>query len=452
MATINDKLAYLEETKTAIKDAIVTKGVEVSDTDTFRSYATAIENIESGGGETIVNQTKSIEINANGETTVSYDEGYTGLESVVITTNVPTSTGDCTAALCFDGLGYDAPPAYLTESVAYSETIKQNYTDTSNYKDDTDLVFFPNIDLSTNTNISNMFEGCSNLEYVPIINTPRGTINRMFYNCKKLKSIGGLNVQYDGNINSNSVFYYCQSLTKYPTVNYENFNELANWFYYCNNIDDDFIYEKELKVTDASNLFNNNIKLKHVSLNAPQLSNMANMFEKCNNMILDKLICGKITSMNYAFYNNSPNLIDIDVDFDTSSINSSSGFSAAFNNKNIQRVKSVDLSGFTGNNFQLYYFSGFGTSGYNYRSFTLKGIGTYVNTTTFNADWCTTWGIDSETITDARQSLVDSLLTYSYDRATAGYAVCTITLSEESKAVLTEEEIAAITSKGYSIS
>lgn len=46
--TIEDKLIYLEGTKSAIKDAIIAKGGEVSDTDTFRSYAQKIEDLPSG--------------------------------------------------------------------------------------------------------------------------------------------------------------------------------------------------------------------------------------------------------------------------------------------------------------------------------------------------------------------------------------------------------------------
>lgn len=49
MATV-DKLNKLLETKNAIKNALIGKGVEVSNTDTFSSYATKISNIKSGGG------------------------------------------------------------------------------------------------------------------------------------------------------------------------------------------------------------------------------------------------------------------------------------------------------------------------------------------------------------------------------------------------------------------
>ena len=50
MGTVVEKYQYLEGTKEAIKKAIKNKGVEVLDTDTFRSYAEKIESIGGGGG------------------------------------------------------------------------------------------------------------------------------------------------------------------------------------------------------------------------------------------------------------------------------------------------------------------------------------------------------------------------------------------------------------------
>lgn len=46
MSTIIDKLNYLNETKNLIKEAIINKGVGVSDTDTFRSYSDKIQSIK----------------------------------------------------------------------------------------------------------------------------------------------------------------------------------------------------------------------------------------------------------------------------------------------------------------------------------------------------------------------------------------------------------------------
>lgn len=50
MGTTAEKLHYLNVTKQAIKQAIIDMGVDVSDEDTFRSYADLIRDITGGGG------------------------------------------------------------------------------------------------------------------------------------------------------------------------------------------------------------------------------------------------------------------------------------------------------------------------------------------------------------------------------------------------------------------
>ena len=70
---------------------------------------------------------------------------------------------------------------------------------------------------------------------------------------------------------------------------------------------------------------------------------------------------------------------------------------------------------------------------------------------TYDFSGATNWGVATTDIPDARQSLIDSLITYSYDRASNGMATATIKLSATTKALLTEEEIAQITAKGFTI-
>ena len=53
MDNIATKFEYLKETKNLIKQAIIDKGVTVSDTDSFRSYADKIAEIASGGSQEI---------------------------------------------------------------------------------------------------------------------------------------------------------------------------------------------------------------------------------------------------------------------------------------------------------------------------------------------------------------------------------------------------------------
>lgn len=60
------------------------------------------------------------------------------------------------------------------------------------------------------------------------------------------------------------------------------------------------------------------------------------------------------------------------------------------------------------------------------------------------------WGDDTK-FPRSRQSLVDTLLTNSFDRAAAGYTSLTIQLSAATYARLTSAEVSAITAKGYTL-
>ena len=88
MGSINEKLAYLKETKNKIKEAIIAKGVAVDDNTTFTSYPNKIAQIETG--TKINNQDKTI--TANGSYTA--DEGYTGLGTVTVNVSSETPVGD----------------------------------------------------------------------------------------------------------------------------------------------------------------------------------------------------------------------------------------------------------------------------------------------------------------------------------------------------------------------
>ena len=54
MGTVNEKLNYLSQTKENIKQAIKGKGVEITDSDSFRSYAEKIGTIKAGGDEILI--------------------------------------------------------------------------------------------------------------------------------------------------------------------------------------------------------------------------------------------------------------------------------------------------------------------------------------------------------------------------------------------------------------
>lgn len=153
--TIQDKLAYLEDTKEQIKQAIVAKGVSVSESDTFRSYADKIGSIETGGG-----------------------------------------TSDCSVSACFDDVGYTFVPIYIQEGLETAAQFKAAWNpentsiDMTGYEDST--VFFPKIDTSKVTTLARAFEDTSILVFpnndFPALKT-NNTFTRSFQNASRLVSI-----------------------------------------------------------------------------------------------------------------------------------------------------------------------------------------------------------------------------------------------------------------------
>ena len=60
-------------------------------------------------------------------------------------------------------------------------------------------------------------------------------------------------------------------------------------------------------------------------------------------------------------------------------------------------------------------------------------------------------GVNSADIPDARQALIDTFVYNSFDRVSAGYVSCTLNFSSTTKALFTDDEIAQMTSKGFTI-
>lgn len=151
-------------------------------------------------------------------------------------------------------------------------------------------------------------------------------------------------------------------------------------------------------------------------------------------------ISGKASSINNAFYSTTVKYLNFDVD--TSEVYSMTNvFSTSlvalygkFSIKNISYFSNYTLTGFS--NAKI-------------RQITIADIG-YSQTSVSFTYW-PQWGHNTSYIPDARKSLIDSLITYSFDRAAAGYSNCTISLHSKTKALLTEEEIAQITAKGFTI-
>lgn len=84
MGTLADKLQYLKDTKDAIMNAIIEKGVAITSSDTFRSYADKIKSITSGDKPIVYDTVSSIDKNPYDY--ISKDNFSDSLTSVVVVT------------------------------------------------------------------------------------------------------------------------------------------------------------------------------------------------------------------------------------------------------------------------------------------------------------------------------------------------------------------------------
>ena len=476
--SIENKLTYLEGTKTAIKDAIVAKGVAIDDNATFRSYATAISTIETGGGTEINNQTKTVEINQNGQTTVSYDEGYTGLESVVINTNVPTGSGDCTVSACFGDLGYEALPLFLAEDLQKAAQLKQEYKTSgkqltkSNYPLLNEILFLPILEPNGTNMRSDTFRDTKIFYYPPmkISFNPSNT----FTNCENLYIVDLTTFDLtntptgsDGTIRFYGTFSGCVNLSK--IIGIENINldgVKIGSFYNCFENCESLIGELDLTNfgrADFSNASNESLysmfsgckgltSIKVPNLMSSRMNLLSNMFSGCTSLTNIDMTGWDTSNLEYlpSCFENCTSLTTIDITgWYTSKVNNYKQFIGQCTS--LEQIKGyLDIMSASDKFTSYYYMIGFNYLN-NLRQMAFKNIGYASNATTFDMTSAKNWGVNSETITEARQSLIDSLITYSFDRATAGYSSCTLKLAANTKAVLTEEEIAQITAKNYTI-
>ena len=239
--TISDKLTYLEGTKSAIKDAIVAKGVAVEDTATFRSYAEKIGEI-SGGGEGKIDLS-IIPLSLGYSNMHQFrDGGELKLEDYFILNKSSYADFFCGCEwsendeFTFDCQGKNMNNMFYTTSSsnAIHKIILLNSTHTQGsqlfyncqhlveidanlklsqyfqtFSKCSRLLTLPNIDFSIATTLSGIFNYCESIEAIPDIYAPNctGQTNQMFNYCKKLKSLGKITISPDKSLDSSAFGY-----------------------------------------------------------------------------------------------------------------------------------------------------------------------------------------------------------------------------------------------------
>lgn len=187
--TISDKLTYLEGTKSAIKDAIVAKGVAVSDSDTFRSYADKIGQISGGGGKIKLNDC-GLTFAYSGMTQEQYD-------------NIEYSLPD-NISYWFYGASFRAPidiSSHIDLSKAYEAPYAFQYT----YN-----IYIDNIRIKVGFNDSfSGFQGTlRNLELINPLSSGWNYATRTFFEAATLPTTLKVINEADSGVTSLNSFFY----------------------------------------------------------------------------------------------------------------------------------------------------------------------------------------------------------------------------------------------------
>lgn len=329
---------------------------------------------------------------------------------------------------------------------------------------DTQLLRFPKMDTSKCTNFGGCCSGCTNLEEIPedIDFSAATNLASAFCNGPSIKRFAG------GNTSKCTSFAYLlqyigdpaeDRMTYYGDIDTSNATNLCNLFYGHGNLERYPSTIDMRKCTRAPQMFLDNFKLTLDNMPTiippEQPCEAWSMFVKCK--LLTALPLGGdfswATQMWHSFYHDSglTNVGDMDI---SSATGTDSFFGGCDNLETVGTVTLYDKSEpfQEGNNFINIQLS------HQYppaklRQITLRNLGNVIKFSdgtggvTINI-YYPAWGSGDEA---ARQSLVDSLLTYSIDRATKGWGVCRLGLPSAVIGRLTAEEKAAITAKGYSL-
>ena len=447
MSTTADKLNYLNGTKDAIKQAIIDKGVTVSDSDTFRSYAEKIGDI-SGGGSC----------------------------PVTLTTSAPTSLILNSNLIKTLDLS-DVDASNVSGGSLYSPSI--SFQDCKPLES---IIFPQNLDMSKVTSLSKIFSGCSSLTSLDLSswNTSEVTnMSEMFSSCSSLTSLDLSNFDTSNVVGMRGMFSGCSSLTSLDLSNFDvsnigsnqanDFNSLESMFTSSSSLQSitfpqEFFPNKNNQHTicSMSSMFSSCSSLTSLDLSSWNTSNVTNMgwmFNSCTSLTsldLSSWNTSNVTNMSYMF-NSCTSLTSLDLSsFNTSNVTS---MSSMF--QDCTSLTSLDLSSFNTSNVTSMYtmfmactsltsldLSSFNTSNVTSMSSVFHNCRKLTNVTWGN-NWASNSKVTKFSIDNVKISH-ESCLDLLNKLATRDNSP-TLQLSTTTKGYMSEEEIAIATNKGWTV-
>ncbi len=321
MATA-DKLDYLLETKNQIKQAIKGKGVGVEDTDSFRSYASKIGQIE--GNREITNGWQPEADWWDIETILENDTENHPAKVICLLTD---ELDDKSVSNTVKGANkYKLSDGQIIEATSLSQSINiDNLFDITKDKEcskgyktryiiylidnekNTNSLEFPNnaiFLIFSNTKLTKLnVKSRKYLQSIRFLNSASAVINdtyQLFYNCMSLQEYPNINL---GETNFIETFYNCNSLREVHGIHKNEMMAVASAFNGCYSLER-VPYIDTSKCYSINTLFNNCYSLRQIEkLDMKNINSASSVFNGCNLLTEIKEIYNIPVSLNLTSCN-----------------------------------------------------------------------------------------------------------------------------------------------------
>lgn len=282
------------------------------------------------------------------------------------------------------------------------------------------IYFMPFVNTSNVTNMENCFENCTSLRAIPILDTSKvTTMSCCFSYCSNLVTIPRLNTWKVTDMSS--CFEECSSLITIPYLDTSSVTNMAACFKGCTSL------------TTLS------------KLNTSNVIYMDSCFQNCENLVtIPELDTSNVTNMSYCF-----NCCYSLTTLPRLNTNKMTNITGCFTRcDKLTRIEELSFESM--GNMSTEYSTMWGTEpNDSCRYMLIKDIGTNPSCTKLDFSFARKWGIATDEVPDARQSLIYSLLTYSFYRPFITSDRCEIMLNPDVYDLLTEDEKSQIQARGY---
>ena len=300
--SIENKLTYLDGTKDAIKQAIIDKGVSVTESDTFRSYASKIGEIQSGGSGgdcpqgvvdlsdgvsntfTLANEIKELILPSNMDnvTNMSKCFYYCNFIKEITLPELPNVTN---MSECFYGCS-----SLTSITLPSSLPNVTNMYSCFQYCRSLTSITLPS-NMSNLKYMNQFFANCFSLKSITLPDLPNVTnIQYCFQNCSLLTSITLSRLQ---NVKLMTYcFYGCSSLTSITLPDLPNVTSIQYCFGYCSSLTSITLPDLPL-VTNMSEFFYRCSSLQNLSIGNinPNITTLTNWrISDCTLLTVDSLV------------------------------------------------------------------------------------------------------------------------------------------------------------------